>query len=71
MDAAKDAVLEHELALRMQEEQDLLAQREAVNPPNYTSTSPADEIAKYKELLDSGAITQEEFDAKKKQLLGL
>ena len=28
-------------------------------------------ISKYKELLDSGAITQEEFDAKKKQLLGL
>ena len=31
----------------------------------------ADEIKKYKELLDSGIITQEEFDAKKKQLLGL
>ena len=37
-----------------------------------TSTqSPADEIMKYKQLLDCGAITQEEFDAKKKQLLGL
>lgn len=35
------------------------------------SVSAADEIAKYKDLLDSGAITQEEFDAKKKQLLGL
>lgn len=31
--------------------------------------SGADEIKKYKELLDSGIITQEEFDAKKKQLL--
>lgn len=31
----------------------------------------ADSIAKFKELLDSGVITQEEFDAKKKQLLGL
>ncbi|MBP3329318.1 MAG: SHOCT domain-containing protein [Clostridia bacterium] len=31
----------------------------------------ADTLAKYKDLLDSGAITQEEFDAKKKQLLGL
>ena len=30
-----------------------------------------EEIKKYKELLDMGAITQEEFDAKKKQLLGL
>lgn len=33
--------------------------------------SNADELKKYKELLDSGIITQEEFDAKKKQLLGL
>jgi len=31
----------------------------------------ADQLKKYKELLDSGVITQEEFDAKKKQLLGL
>lgn len=31
----------------------------------------ADELLKFKELLDSGVITQEEFDAKKKQLLGL
>ena len=33
--------------------------------------SNADELRKYKELLDNGIITQEEFDAKKKQLLGL
>ena len=33
--------------------------------------SNADELKKYKELLDSGVITQEEFDAKKKQLLEL
>lgn len=33
--------------------------------------SNADELKKFKELLDSGVITQEEFDAKKKQLLGL
>lgn len=33
--------------------------------------SSADELKKYKELLESGAITQEEFEAKKKQLLGL
>ena len=32
---------------------------------------PTDDLKKYKELLDSGVITQEEFDAKKKQLLGL
>ena len=35
------------------------------------SLSPADEIKKYKELLDMGAITPEEFEKKKKQLLNL
>ena len=33
--------------------------------------SSADEIKKYKELADSGVITQEEFEKKKKQLLNL
>ena len=33
--------------------------------------SAADEIKKFKDLLDAGVISQEEFDAKKKQLLGL
>lgn len=40
-------------------------------PEPLASSSPLDEIKKLKELLDIGAITQEEFDAKKKQLLGL
>ncbi|MBE6762713.1 MAG: SHOCT domain-containing protein [Ruminococcaceae bacterium] len=44
---------------------------------NQTATAPtttgsgADELKKYKDLLDNGVISQEEFDAKKKQLLGL
>lgn len=33
--------------------------------------SSADEIMKFKQLLDNGIITQEEFEQKKKQLLGL
>ncbi|WP_334308104.1 SHOCT domain-containing protein [Aminipila sp.] len=33
--------------------------------------SAADEIKKYKELLDLGAISNEEFEAKKKQLLNI
>jgi len=33
--------------------------------------SSADELIKYKSLLDSGVITQQEFEAKKRQLLGL
>ena len=36
-----------------------------------STISSADELKKFKELLDAGIITQEEFDAKKKQLLGL
>ena len=41
------------------------------NSRNSAKITEADEIKKYKELLDSGAITQEEYDSKKKQLLGL
>ena len=39
--------------------------------PSTPTGSIADELKKFKELLDAGIITQEEFDAKKKQLLGL
>ncbi len=38
---------------------------------NIQEASNADELKKFKDLLDSGVITQEEFDAKKKQLLDL
>ena len=38
---------------------------------NSADISNADELKKYKELLDSGVISQEEFDAKKRQILGL
>lgn len=33
--------------------------------------SNADELKKYKDLLDGGIITQEEFEIKKKQLLNI
>lgn len=50
-------------------------QIEGVKQSKYLQTlvcfSSADEIKKFKELLDDGVITQEEFDSKKKQLLGL
>lgn len=35
------------------------------------TSSNADELQKYKDLLDKGVITEEEFDQKKKQLLDL
>ena len=42
-----------------------------LTPQSSPATDPLDEIKKLKGLLDIGAITQEEFDAKKKQLLNL
>lgn len=36
---------------------------------NKTNQSPADELLKYKELLDRGALTQKEFDDQKAKLL--
>ena len=45
--------------------------RESASAPAQSPLSGADEILKYKQLLDMGAITQEEFNAKKKQILGL
>lgn len=53
------------LLLERQKDNKERTETQAVNFTN------ADEIKKYKELLENGTITQEEFDAKKKQLLGL
>lgn len=52
---------------------DLLVERQKGNaaPTAAAEQSSADELKKYKELLDTGVISQEEFDAKKKQLLNL
>ncbi len=44
---------------------------EESNIQNTEHFSAADEILKYKQLLDMGAITEEEFEKKKKQLLNL
>lgn len=41
------------------------------NAINTVSTSAADELLKFKQLLDMGVISQEEFEQKKKQLLDL
>lgn len=39
--------------------------------PTDQTVDAAAEIAKFKSLLDNGAITQDEYEAKKKQLLGI
>lgn len=61
--ALRAAIMERKLALSQQQP----APVAPATPPQ----DAADELKKYKELLDSGVITQEEFDQKKKQLLGL
>ncbi|EGP5214552.1 SHOCT domain-containing protein [Enterococcus faecium] len=43
--------------------------KEKEGVPTNTSESQADEIRKYKELLDDGIITEEEFNKKKQELL--
>lgn len=44
---------------------------EKISCESSNNVSVADELKKFKELLDMGAISQDEFDEKKKQLLGL
>ena len=65
---------------REQEIQELLSQLDNIYLAHKSSqnsgvvvqqSSDADELAKYKKLMDDGVITQDEFNAKKKQLLGL
>lgn len=61
-----------DLAIISDEEfEKMKAQNQATQQPATATVSVADELKKFKELLDMGAITQEEFDAKKKELLGL
>lgn len=46
-------------------------QNDTSDIPSSANSSAADELLKFKQLLDMGVISQEEFDAKKKQLLQL
>ena len=54
-----------------QEAMSFVTRLEEMKRAKKTNTSSADELKKYKELLDMGAITPEEYDKKKKQLLNL
>ena len=46
-------------------------QKNTVSQTTIIESDSADELKKYKDLFDQGIISQEEFEAKKKQLLGL
>lgn len=56
------------LLIERQEKAPAASEQKTTGVASQTNT---EELKKFKELLDSGIITQEEFDAKKKQLLGL
>ncbi|KXZ12961.1 SHOCT domain-containing protein [Bacillus atrophaeus] len=61
-----------EIQKYIEERQSAPAQTAATaGPAPASSISVADELKKYKELLDMDAITQEEYEIKKKQLLNL
>ncbi len=52
-----------------EQEEQVQAQQPAQQAP--AASDPYEELTKLGELKDKGFISQEEFDAKKKQLLGL
>lgn len=56
---------------KMADNQQLFQAQQPVQPQPQPQTSNLGQIKELKELLDMGAITQEEFDLKKKELLGI
>ena len=76
--ATASGITKFALVANYQEIGEVLAKKiTGMQQPNETRTQETssnaalDDIVKLKSLLDSGIISQEEFDAKKKQLLGL
>ena len=67
--APKDVALAREIVAFIDKRRKEI--KAGANHPIVQQASVADELKKFKELLDMGVINQEEFDAKKKQLLGL
>ncbi len=65
------SVIGNLLKERQEKEKSQTVTKENIVNQTIIKQTSADELKKFKELLDMGAITQEEFDAKKKQLLGL
>ena len=57
--------------IKIHETLDKVQSNAQVSPNTQSSISVPDELIKFKQLLDSGIITQEDFDRKKEQLLSL
>ena len=57
--------------LRNSQTRHVIIEKDLTKEPQKDNKSETDKIREYKKLLDDGIISQEEFDAKKKELLGL
>ena len=62
---------DYEIALKLKSYIEKQIVRIGKPTQNIQQLSSADEIVKFKKLLDEGILTQAEFDAKKKLLLGI
>ena len=49
----------------------IVVREKSTNIKQISTQDPVEELKTYKELLDEGVITEKEFEAKKKQLLGI
>ena len=58
-------------AIKLKEKIEELKYKSTQNTSQTIQVSNADEIKKFKQLFDEGIITKDEFDKKKKELLGL
>ncbi len=58
-------------ATKLKEKIEELVQKSKMSTNQTVHVSSADEIKKFKSLLDEGIITKDEFDKKKKELLNL
>lgn len=69
--ADQNATAQQEQIVAAQEAQNKLAKQAYAATTQQETVSVADEIAKFKKLLDAGVLTQEEFNEQKKRLLGM
>ncbi len=72
--ANREEIKEFFMEKMLQKQQNIASSAEPSPDTSQTTAAPDDytaELLRIKSLLDQGVITQEEFDAKKKQILGL
>jgi len=71
MDSVRDLLNERITTIEKEFEREAMEARTAREMTGKSSTDAFEEIRKYKELLDEGVITEDDFNKMKKELLGL